>query len=212
MLFPNINKMNNLMYFQTLLKKKKKLDNYELQYNYLLSEIKSRGIARKDIKELNALSFHFINLGVKLLNIGIQFNNNNLISNSGVKETLNELIANLKEISDNIPEKSFSQTNSIKSQIESEKENIKEYTVKFQTSNKDIEKLLICDSDITIDDLIKQFLNEIGRKDLFDNEDKEFVFYYERERINNKEKKPIKISKIFKDDENPFIYLFFIQN
>ena len=71
---------------------------------------------------------------------------------------------------------------------------------------------MICDSNITIDDLIKQFLNEIGRKDLFDNEDTEFVFYYERERINNKEKKPIKISKIFKDDENPFIYLFFIQN
>jgi len=204
--------MNNLMYFQTLLKKKKKLDNYELQYNSLLTEIKNRGIVQKVIKELNALSFHFINFGVKLLNIGIQFNNNNLISNSGVKETLNELIANLKEISDNIPEKSFSQTNSIKSQIESEKENIKEYTVKFQTSNKDIEKLLICDSNITIDDLIKQFLNEIGRKDLFDNEDTEFVFYYERERINNKEKKQIKISKIFKDDENPFIYLFLIQN
>ena len=102
MLFPNINKMNNLMYFQTLLKKKKKLDNYELQYNSLLTEIKNRGIVRKDIKELNALSFHFINFGVKLLNIGIQFNNNNLISNSSVKETLNELIANLKEISDNI--------------------------------------------------------------------------------------------------------------
>ena len=212
MLFPNINKMNNLLHFQSLLKKKKKLDNYEIEFNSLLTGMKNKGISPEDIKQLNALSFHFINFGVKLLNIGIQFNNNNLINNHSIKESINELIANLKEISFSIPDKKITETNSVNSKIESEYQNIKEYGIKFETSNKEIEKLLYFDSNLTVDDVIKQFLIEIGRRDLFDNEDKEIVFYYEKDIINNSEIKPMKISKIFKDDENPLILLFLEQN
>ena len=198
------------MHFQTLLKKKAKLANLELQFNSLLSKIQIKGILPETPKELNSLSFHFINFGVKLLNIGIEFNHNNMLDNSGIKVAINNLIKNLKEISSNIPN-----TNDINQRTidtNSSIEEIEKYNVKFETSNKDIDKLIVCNPHITLDELIKEFLLEIDRKDLFDIEEKEILFYYNGEIINNKEKKSIKLIELFKKINNPLIFLFFLQN
>ena len=52
----------------------------------------------------------------------------------------------------------------------SSNEEIEKYYVNFETSNKDIEKLIVCAPSLTLDELIKKFLGEIERKDLFDIE------------------------------------------
>ena len=215
MLFPNIKIVNNLVHFQTLLKKKEKLANLESQFNSLLALIKQDGLSPEIPSELNSLSFHFINFGVKLLNIGIEFNKENKFDNSGVKKGLDSLVKNLKEISDDIadiPSDLNAPINAYQEEKETNfsKDGTKKYYVNFETSNKDIEKLIVCAPSITLDELIKKFLIEIGRKELFDIEEKKMLFYYNGERINNKEKKSNKISEIFKKVDNPLILVFLV--
>ena len=215
MLFPNIKIVNNLVHFQTLLKKKEKLANLESQFNSLLTLIKQDGLSSEIPNELNSLSFHFINFGVKLLNIGIEFNKENKFDNSGVKKGLDSLVKNLKEISDDIadiPSDLNVPINAYQKEKETNfsKDGTKKYYVNFETSNKDIEKLIVCSPNITLDELIKKFLIEIGRKELFDIEEKKMLFYYNGERINNKEKKSNEISEIFKKIDNPLILVFLV--
>ena len=217
MLFPNIKMVKNMSNFQLLLKKKGKLANLELKFNSLISQIKKDGLSPSPEipKELNSLAFHFINFGGKLLNIGIEYNKDNKFDNSDVKNALNKLIKNLKEISKDIPSIPHNMnapSNPIQEEKEtnSSNEEIEKYYVNFETSNKDIEKLIVCAPSITLDELIKKFLGEIERKDLFDIEEKEMLFYYNGERINNKEKKSNKISEIFKKIDNPLILVFLV--
>ena len=215
MLFPNIEMVKNMKNFQLLLKKKGKLANLESKLNSLISQIKRDGLLPEIPKELNTLAFHFINFGVKLLNIGIEYNKDNKFDNSEVKIALDKLVTNLEEISKDIPNIPYNM-NAPMSQIQEEKETnssfeeIEKYYVNFETSNKDIEKLIVCANSITLDELIKKFLVEIERKDLFDIEEKKMLFYYNGERINNKEKKSNKISEIFKKVDNPLILVFLV--
>ena len=215
MLFPNMNEMNNLVYFQNLMKKKSQLGKLESEFDSLLPQIKQNGIIQEAIEQLNHISFHFINFGIEMLGIGIQINkNNNIINSFDIKERISHTISHLKVMSFNIPnnmtQQSITETASQKSE-ETNTNNFQNYEIKVESSNNDIEQLITCDGQATIDELIKVFLLKIKRKDLFDDEEKEIYFFYNDKRINTPKIKSKILYEIFEDIKNPLILCQFIK-
>ena len=210
-----MNEMNNLVYFQNLMKKKSQLGKLESEFDSLLPQIKQNGIIQEAIEQLNHISFHFINFGIEMLGIGIQINkNNNIINSFDIKERISHTISHLKVMSFNIPnnmtQQSITETASQKSE-ETNTNNFQNYEIKFESSNNDIEQLITFDGQATIDELIKVFLLKIKRKDLFDDEEKEIYFFYNDKRINTPKIKSKILYEIFEDIKNPLILCQFIK-
>ena len=210
-----MNEMNNLVYFQNLMKMKSQLEKLESEFDSLLPQIKQNGIIQEAIEQLNHISFHFINFGIEMLGIGIQINkNNNIIKSFDIKERISHTISHLKVMSFNIPnnmtQQSITETASQKSE-ETNTNNFQNYEIKFKSSNNDIEQLITFDGQATIDELIKVFLLKIKRKDLFDYEEKEIYFFYNDKRINTPKIKSKNLYEIFEDIKNPLILCKFIK-
>ena len=210
-----MNEMNNLVYFQNLMKMKPQLEKLESEFDSLLPQIKQNGIIQEAIEQLNHISFHFINFGIEMLGIGIQINkNNNIINSFDIKERISHTISHLKVMSFNIPnnmtQQSITETASQKSE-ETNTNNFQNYEIKFKSSNNDIEQLITFDGQATIDELIKVFLLKIKRKDLFDDEEKEIYFFYNDKRINTSKIKSKNLYEIFEDIKNPLILCKFIK-
>ena len=210
-----MNEMNNLVYFQNLMKMKPQLEKLESEFDSLLPQIKQNGIIQEAIEQLNHISFHFINFGIEMLGIGIQINkNNNIINSFDIKERISHTISHLKVMSFNIPnnmtQQSITETASQKSE-ETNTNNFQNYEIKFESSNNDIEQLITFDGQATIDELIKVFLLKIKRKDLFDDEEKEIYFFYNDKRINTPKIKSKILYEIFEDIKNPLILCQFIK-
>ena len=212
MMFPNINEMNNLVYLQNLKKMKPQLAKIESEFNSLLPQLKNKGIDQELVSQLNHISFHFINFGIQMLGIVIQIIKNNKFDFSDIKERISHTSNYLNNMSNNIQNKTIPEINNENTEKSEDSIIYQNYEVKFESYSNDIEKLLIITfaPDITVDDLIKEFLININRKDLFDNEDEEISFYYDDERLDSPERKTKKLYQIFGNITNPVVYFQFI--
>ena len=210
MMFPNINEMNNLVYLQNLKKMKPQLAKFESEFNSLIPQLKNKGIDQELVSQLNHMSFHFINFGIQMLGIVIQIIKNNKFDFSDIKERINHTSNHLNNMSNNIQNKTIPEINNENTEKSEDSIIYQNYEVKFESYSNDIEKLITFAPHITVDDLIKEFLININRKDLFDNEDEEISFYYDDERLDTLERKTKKLYQIFGNITNPVVYFQFI--
>ena len=183
----NMNMMANFMQIQNLMNTKNQLTFIESQFNLLLTNMQNMGIAPNSYLNLSNISFQFINFGIQLLNLGIQCNND-LANSTDIKSQLEESIKNLEDINQKYYYKSkfF-------------------YNVIFDVS--DGQKYLItCESNNTVDCLIKGFLKKVGRYDLFDMEDKVYFFIYNSKKFNSGDNKLKKLHEIFNDIQTHSIF------
>ena len=187
----NMNMMDNMMQFQNLMNMKMQLANIESQFNLLLTNMQNIGLNPDSYNNLNNISFQFINFGIQLLNIGIP-RSNNVLNNINLNQQIDNIIINLNSIKSANPFSMNQNMNMINFQNMNENaelnNNKSKYNVTF-VSNAGLKTLIVCDMDITLDELIKMFLIKIGRNDLIGKEQTEFIFYYNAKRLNTTENK-----------------------
>ena len=183
----NMNMMDNFKQLQDLMNMKNQLTFIESQFNLLLTNIQNMGITNYSYPNLINISFQFINFGVDLLNIGVQYKDD-VTNTIDIKSRLEESIKTLEIIN----QRYYNDSKFF-------------YNVQFNVSNGQ-RFLISCDSNNTVDYLIKEFLKKVGRYDLFDMEDRIFNFIYNAKRFNSRENKQKKIHEIFDYSFSPVIY------
>ena len=211
----NMNMLDNMTQLQNLMNLKMQLANIEAQYNLILTNMQNIGLTPDSYTNLNNVSFQFINFGIQLLNIGIP-RSNNILNNINLNQQIDNIIINLNSIKSTNPFSMNQNMNMINFQnmnINAELNNNKsKYNVTF-VSNAGLKTLIVCDMDITLDELIKMFLIKIGRNDLIGKEQMEFTFLYNATRLNTIEDKSKKIFELLgKKVLNPVIYYFKINS
>ena len=175
-----------------------------------LEKLKNKGIDQELVSRLNHISFHFINFGIQMLGIVIQIIKNNKFDFSDIKERISHTSNHLNNMSNNIQNITIPEINNENTEKSEDSIIYQNYEVKFESYSNDIEKLITFAPHITVDDLIKEFLININRKDLLDNEDEEISFYYDDERLDTPERKTKKLNQIFGNITNPVVYFQFI--
>ena len=198
-MFQNMNMMNNLMQTQNLLNMNMKLMNIQSQFNGLLAQIQNNGITPNIDILISNISFQFINFGIELLNL--RGDNNNIICNNNIKEQINNSISELNKISLNINGNNMNpQFNIVNNSFNNHKYNV---VIKEDNGNS---KVFVCEDNTTVEEVIKRYLIEIGRIDLINRDEKEFLFRGYRGkldiRINTSEKKSKTISEISNGSDN----------
>ena len=181
-----MNMMDNFMQIQNLMNMKNQLTFIESQFNLLLANIQNQGIANYSYPNLINLSFQFINFGIDLLNIGVQ-HKDDMTNTMNIKSQLEESIKKLEIIN----QKYYNDSKFF-------------YNVWFNVSNGQ-RYVINCDSNNTVDYLIKEFLKKVGRYDLFDKEDREYIFAYNAKKFNSRENKPKKLNEIFNNSSTQVI-------
>ena len=166
---------------------KNQLTFIESQFNLLLANIQNQGIANYSYPNLINLSFQFINFGIDLLNIGVQ-HKDDMTNTMNIKTQLEESIKNLEIIN----QKYYNDSKFF-------------YNVRFNVSNGQ-RYVITCNSNNTVDYLIKEFLKKVGRNDLFDMEDREYNFIYNAMKFNSRQNKPKKLNEIFNNSPTQIIY------
>ena len=180
--------MNMMDYeIQNLMNMKNQLTFIESQFNLLLANIQNQGIANYSYPNLINLSFQFINFGIDLLNIGVQ-HMDDMTNTMNIKSQLEESIKKLKIIN----QKYYNDSKFF-------------YNVKFNVSNGQ-RYVITCDSNNTVDYLIKEFLKRVGRYNLFNMENKVYSFIFNALPFNTGENKPKKLLEIFSYFPNTVIY------
>ena len=198
-MFQNMNMMNNIMQTQNLLNMNMKLMNIQSQFNGLLTQIQNNGITPNIDILISNISFQFINFGIELLNL--RGDNNNIICNNIIKEQINNSISELNKISLNINCNNMNpQFNIVNNSFNNHKYNV---VIKEDNGNS---KVFVCEDNTTVEELIKRYLIEIGRIDLINRDEEEFLFRGYRGnldiRINTSEKKSKTISEISNGSDN----------
>ena len=173
-----MNMMANFNLIQNLINMKNQLAFIESQFNLALNNMQNMGISPNSYFDLVNISFQFIQFGTQLLRLGIQFNSN-LPNNADIKMQLEESIKNLEDIN----QKYYYNTKIF-------------YNVNFKVSNGK-NYLIACDSNNTVDYLIKEFLKKVGRTDLFNIEGKVYNFIYNALRFNTRDNNKKKLYEIF---------------
>ena len=195
----NMNMIDNMAQLQNLMNLKMQLANIEAQYNLILTNMQNIGLTPDSYTNLNNVSFQFINFGIQLLNIGIP-RSNNILNNINLNQQIDNIIINLNSIKLTNPfsmNQNMNMMNFKNINENAELNNNKpKYNVKFVSDLGKI-TLIVCDMDITLDELIKMLLIRIGRNELIGREQMEFVFLYNGHKINTMEKKSKKLNEIF---------------
>ena len=194
-----MNMMNNIMQIQNLLNMNMKLMNIQSQFNGLLTQIQNNGISPNIDILISNISFQFINFGIELLNL--RRDDNNIICNNIIKEQINNSISELNKISLNINGNNMNpQFNIVNNSFNNHKYNV---VIKEDNGNS---KVFVCEDNTTVEELIKRYLIEIGRINLINRDEEEFLFRGYRGnldiRINTSEKKSKTISEISNGSDN----------
>ena len=196
-----MNVMDNMVQFQNLMNMKMQLVNIESKFNLILSNVQNIGLTPDSYTNLNNVSFQLINLGIQLLNIGIP-RSNNILNNINLNQQIDNIIINLNSIKPINPFYMNQNMNMINFQNMNKNvelnNNKPKYNVRF-TSDLGEKTLILCDVDITLDEVIKMFYIRIGRNDLIGKEQKELTFLYNTKRLNIIENKSKKLNEIFCD-------------
>ena len=181
-----MNMMDNFTQIQNLINMKNQLTFIEWQFNLLLAQMQNMGITNYSYPNLINLSFQFINFGIDLLNIGVQ-HMDDMTNTMNIKSQLEESIKKLEIIN----QKYYNDSKFF-------------YNVRFDINNGQ-RYVITCDSNNTVDYLIKDFLKKVGRYDLFDMEDREYIFTYNARTFNSRENKPKKLNEIFNKSSTQII-------
>ena len=198
-----MNMMNNIMLTQNLLNMNMKLMNIQSQFNGLLAQIQNNGITPNIDILISNISFQFINFGIELLNL--RRDDNNIICNNIIKEQINNSISELNKISLNINGNNMNpQFNMVNNSFNNHIYNV---VIKEDIGTS---KVFVCEDNTTVEEIIKRYLIEIGRIDLINRDEKEFLFRGYRGnldiRINTSEKKSKTISEISNGSDNIVIF------
>ena len=178
-----MNMMNNQSQIENLSNMKTELANIESRFNLAINQLQNMGINPGTSYEFICVSLELINFGIQMLSKGTQMNDDR-INNIRIKQQIEYFGKNLINISTQIP--------------------YPKYNIKFEIFGGN--NILISeDVDTTVDELIKKFLNKIGRNDLFDREEKEYNLLYNAIKLNTKENKSKKLIHIFASNVNPRI-------
>ena len=178
-----MNMINNQSQIENLINMKTELANIESRFNLSISQLQNMGINPITSYEFICISLKLINFGIQMLSKGTQMNDDR-VNNIWIKQQIEYFGKNLINISTQIP--------------------YPKYNIKFEIFGGN--NILISDDvDTTVDELIKKFLNKIGRNDLFDREEKEYNLSYNAIKLNTKENKSKKLIHIFTRNINPRI-------
>ena len=208
-MFQNVNIINNnIMQMQNLINMNMELSNIQNKFNLFLMQIQNNGLFQDVNNQINNISFDFINFGIKLFNIGTQINNYNENNKLSIIEQVDNIIDNLNNIKKSLYNRDrwIDINANLNNPIFQENIYTPKYNVKFEMANGAIH-LIVCESDKTVDYLIKEFLKRIGRTELFDNEDIEYHFSYNAKKFNTKENKQKKLYQIFHGNVNNLVYV-----
>ena len=193
--------MDNMAQLQNLMNMKMQLANIEAQYNLILTNMQNIGLTPDSYTNLNNVSFQFINFGIQLLNIGIP-RSNNILNNINLNQQIDNIIINLNSIKLTNPfsmNQNMNMMNFKNINENAELNNNKpKYHVKFVSDLGKI-TLILCDVDITLDEVIKMFYIRIGRNDLIGKKQKELRFRYNAKSLNIIKNKSKKLNEIFLD-------------
>ena len=195
--------MNNFTQTQNLLNMNMKLNNIQSQFNALLTQIQNIGITPNIEILISNISFQFINFGIELLNLsGVNKNiNHNHIIKEQINNSINNSIEELNKITLNINCNNMNpQINMVNNSFNNHKYNV---VIKEDNGNS---KVFVCEDNTTVEEVIKRYLIEIGRIDLINRDEEEFLFRGYRGnldiRINTSEKKSKTISEISNGSDN----------
>ena len=180
-----MNMMNNQSQIENLSNMKTELANIESRFNLAISQLQNMGINPGTSHEFICVSLELINFGIQMLSKGTQMKNDR-VNNIWIKQQIEKINKNLINISTQIP--------------------YPKYNIKFEIFGGN--NIIISeDVDTTVDELIKKFLNKIGRNDLFDREEKEYNLFYNAKKFNTTGNKSKKLIQIF-TNVNPRIECF----
>ena len=168
---------------------KLQIKTLETQLDTLNIQIQNNGIFNIGT-QLNYMGIQILNLGIQMLNIGNQIPNINQINMMDMNKELQNIVTQINNIiypPMNMPGIEMPPMNmfpmgmppfDIQMQMDNkikEKSNIPKMNIIFKTTQ-EMQIILVFDYGTTIDEILKKYLNEIGRPDLI-NTDKIFFVY-----------------------------------
>ena len=188
--------MNNSNVLQSLLLMKSQFTMIDSQINNLISQIQNMGILPNTNMQINNISIQILNFGINMLNLGKQ--NSNPMMNYNLKEQIDNIINQLNNFTNNFSNNlmNFMYIPNIDDNLSNNSHSI--HNVKFLLNN-DV-TMIVCNGNMTIEDLINKFLIRIGRNDLiYKDTSDEFEFLYNGYRIDTRVIKNKNVDEIIKN-------------